>query len=107
MKIEEYLKTLPQEILSGEDVQLPDHSFREIFEFVALGKDDVFYHLGCGDGPGIQIALEEFLVKKAVGIDNDSKKIASANQLLKKKNLQGRLDCEDVLDSELEDATVI
>lgn len=107
MKIEEYLQTLPQEILSGEDVQLPDHSFREIFEFVALGKDDVFYHLGCGDGKGIQIALEEFHVKKVVGIDNNSKKIVSADQLLKKKNLHGILICEDVLDSELDDATVI
>lgn len=107
MKIEEYLQTLPQEILSGENVQLPDHSFREIFEFVALGKDDVFYHLGCGDGKGIQIALEEFQVKKAVGIDNDLKKITIANQLLKNKNLKGNLICENILDSEINDATVI
>jgi len=107
LKIEEYLQTLPQEIISGEDVQLPDHSFREIFEFASLGKDDTFYHLGCGDGNGIQIALEEFQVKKAIGIDNDPKKITIANQLLKNKNLKGNLICENILDSEINDATVI
>jgi len=46
LKLEEYLESLPQKIISGEDVQLPDHSFREIFEFTDLDKDDVFYHLG-------------------------------------------------------------
>ena len=69
MKIEEYIKSLPENIVSGEDVQLPDKSFREIFNFVNLGEGDVFYHLGCGDGNGIVIALEEYNVKRAVGID--------------------------------------
>lgn len=44
MKIEEYLETLPNNVLSGEDVQLPERSFREIFRFVGLGKEDIFYH---------------------------------------------------------------
>jgi ribosomal protein L11 methylase PrmA len=75
IKLEDYLSSLPSGIISGEDVQLPDHSFRNIFEFVDLGEKDVFYHLGCGNGKGISIASEEFGVKKAVGIDIDSKKI--------------------------------
>ena len=107
LKIEEYLHSLPQGILSGEDVQLPEQSFKEIFRFVELGTDDIFYHLGCGDGTGIQIALEKFHVKKAVGIDMNSKKIQAAEHLLKEKNLDGELICEDVLDSEFDDATVI
>jgi len=45
MKIEEYLETLPENLLSGEDVQLPEKSFREIFKFVDLGEDDILYHL--------------------------------------------------------------
>ena len=60
MKIEEFLKSLPQEIVTGEDVQLPDSSFKEIFDFVELDKNDVFYHLGCGDGRGVRIALENY-----------------------------------------------
>jgi hypothetical protein len=108
MKLEEYLQTLPSSILSGNEVQLPDHSFREIFEFVNLSKDDVFYHLGCGNGRGLSIALEEFRVRKSVGIDNDAKKIEQAQKLLNEKNLHSfELNCIDVTDAKLDDATVI
>ena len=70
MKIEEYLSTLPQSILSGEEIQIPPDTIREIFRFVDLGKNDIFYHLGCGDGISLSIAREEFNVKNAIGIDN-------------------------------------
>ena len=59
MKIEEYIKSLPNGIISGNDVQLPEHSFMKIFEFLNLNQNDIFYHLGCGDGEGIKIALQE------------------------------------------------
>lgn len=108
MKLEEYLETLPNSILSGNDVQLPEHSFREIFEFANLSKDDVFYHLGCGDGKGLAIALEEFGVRKAIGIDINRKKIEQSNSLLQEKNLdQGHVICKDVTDAIFDDATVI
>ena len=74
MKLEDYLSSLPSGIMTGDDVQLPERSLREIFRFAGLGRDDIFYHLGCGDGRGISIALEEFKVKKAAGIDIDKKK---------------------------------
>lgn len=101
MKIEEYLESLPQNIVSGDDVQLPDKSFREIFNFVNLGRDDIFYHLGCGDGKGVEIALNEFHVKKAIGIDSDKEKINHA------KNYSGEFVCKDVKDAEISDASVI
>ena len=101
LKIEEYLDSLPQNIVSGEDVQLPEKSFREIFNFVNLGKEDIFYHLGCGDGKGVDIALKEFHVKKAVGIDSDLEKIDLA------KNFSGEFICQDVKEAEFSDATVI
>ena len=50
MKIEDYLNTLPESILSGQNIQLSKQSFREIFKFARLDKDHIFYHLGCGDG---------------------------------------------------------
>jgi hypothetical protein len=108
MKIEEYLASLPPSIISGEDVQLSDDSVREVFKFVKLGKNDVFYHLGCGSGNSLVIVLEEFFVNKAVGIDKDDTKIAKAKKLTKEKNLQNaELRCQDILDSDLSDATVI
>ncbi|MHA7647875.1 class I SAM-dependent methyltransferase [Nitrosopumilus sp. S4] len=107
MKIEEYLETLPENLLSGEDVQLPEKAFREIFKFVELGNDDIFYHLGCGDGKGIEIAINEFNVKKAVGIDNNLEKIKQAKEILMQKDSKGQLDCKNIVDSEFSDATVI
>ena len=43
MKIEEYLETLPENLLSGEDVQLSDKSFREIFKLIDLGDIEEIY----------------------------------------------------------------
>lgn len=108
MKLEEYLQSLPQKIISGDNVQLPKHSFLDIFEFVGLNEDDVFYHLGCGDGTGIFIAEEDFHVKKTVGIDIDQEKIKLAKKMLQEKKLQSCYFVnQDVLDSTFDDATVI
>ena len=95
MKIEDYLNTLPESILSGQNIQLSKQSFREIFKFARLDKDHIFYHLGCGDGTGLAIAKEEFNAKKVIGVDNSKEKIDSANELLNKKNI---LDVETIFD---------
>ncbi len=89
MKIEEFLRSLPNNIISGNDVQFPDHTFREIFEFLGLNEKDIFYHLGCGNGKGVAIAFEEYNVQKAVGIDNNAEKIQLARKLVTKKDLKG------------------
>ncbi len=107
MKIDEYLETLPKNLLSGEDVQLSEKSLREIFKFVGLEKKDIFYHLGCGNEKGIEIAIKEFQVKKAVGIDNNCKKIENAKKNIEEKQIQAEFRCQNVLDSEISDATVI
>ena len=107
MKIEEYLETLPKNLLNGEDVQLTEKSFREIFKFVDLGETDVFYHLGCGNEKGIEIAINEFKVKKAVGIDNNSEKIQLAKEILEEKNIPGQLICKNIEESDISDASVI
>ena len=108
MKIEEYIKSLPDNIISGDDVQLPERSFRNIFEFLELVENDIFYHLVCGDGKGIFIARNEFNVKKAIGIDNGTKKIQHANDHGKKIKLdRWEFFCEDILTTKMDDATVI
>ena len=104
MKIEDYLSTLPKNIINGDDVQLPENSLREIFNFVNLNKDDVFYHLGCGDGMGIEIAIKEYNVKVAKGIDTNQKKIDAA----RRQNLENsEFICDDVRNIDFDDATVI
>jgi len=107
LKIEEYLETLPKNLLSGEDVQLPEKSFREIFKFSNLGKDDIFFHLGCNNEKGIEIAINEFKVKKAIGIDNNLEKIQNAQKNIKEKNIDVKLIHQNIEESDISDATVI
>jgi hypothetical protein len=107
MKIEEYLEKLPNNILSGEDVQLSEKSFREIFKFVNLSEKDIFYHLGCGDEKGIEIAISEFKVKKAVGIDNNLEKIEKAKRNLENNSVQTEFICQSIEESNISEATVI
>ena len=49
----------------------------------------------------MKIALKEFQVKKAVGIDTNNEKINLA------KNNSGEFICQDIRDSDLSEATVI
>ena len=107
MKFEEYLDTLPKNVLSGEDVQLPEKTFRDIFKFAALGKDDIFYHLGCHDEKGIEIANKEFNVKKAIGIDNNLEKIKNGDNKINEKKIDVKLIYQNIQEADLSDATVI
>lgn len=108
MRIEDYLDSLPKSIITGEEVSLQDDTLKEIFRFASLGKDDVFYHLGCGDGHGVAVALDEFSVKRAVGIDHSKDKISAAKEMLAgKKTSNWEMRCENVLDSDIRDATVV
>ena len=104
MKIEEYLQTLPENLLSGEDIRVSDRMLREIFRFVDLGPGDVFYHLGCGDARSACIATDEFQAARAVGVDSSAEKIRLAQA-----NLGDRVQmvCSDVREVDISDATVV
>ncbi|HXN74896.1 MAG TPA: methyltransferase domain-containing protein [Candidatus Acidoferrum sp.] len=108
MKIEDYLSSLPSSIISGEDVELSNKTLKEIFRFAELSENDIFYHLGCGNGSSIPISLQEFKVKKAIGIDNNKDKIEHAQKLLEEKHISnGSFRCQDITVSDISDATVI
>ena len=108
MKIEEYLSTLPQSILSGEEIQIPPDTIRDIFRFVDLEKNDIFYHLGCGDGTSLLIARQEFDVKDAIGIDNSKKMIDIAKKMVSENNISNiKVVEQDILEAEFTDANVI
>ncbi len=108
MKIEEYLSTLPQSILSGEEIQIPSDTIREIFRFVDLNENDIFYHLGCGDGTSLSIARQEFNVKKAIGIDKSKKMIETAKKMINEDNISNvNMIEQNILESEFSDANVI
>lgn len=111
-------------MLSGKDAELGQKSLRDMFRLAGLGKNDRFYHLGCGrSADGIKIALSEFNVKQAIGIDSDCAKIQEARRTLESdgshikvhtynsgENNEGcryQLRCADIRDADMSDATVI
>ena len=69
LKIEEFISSLPQSVVKGEDISIPDNVVRKIFKLANLGKTDTFYHLGCGNNNTVTIAAKEFKVKRSVGIE--------------------------------------
>jgi 16S rRNA A1518/A1519 N6-dimethyltransferase RsmA/KsgA/DIM1 with predicted DNA glycosylase/AP lyase activity len=108
LKIEEYLSTLPKSILSGEEIQIPPDTIREIFRFINLEKNDTFYHLGCGNGTSLTIARQEFDVKNAIGVDNSEKMISAAKKMIDEKNISNiKVIKQDVRQVEFNDADVI
>jgi SAM-dependent methyltransferase len=108
VKIEEYLSSLPKSIINGDDVELSDETIREILRFSGLTENDVFYHLGCGNGNSIAIALQEFRVKNAIGIDNNKEKILQGQKLLEEKHItNGSCRHQDIITSDINDASVI
>ncbi len=75
-----------------------------------VGKDDVVYDLGCGDGRFVIAAVGKFGAKHGVGIDIDPKKVEESKANAKKQGVDTKVEFRqgDVLDiKDLPNATVI
>lgn len=107
MKIDEFISTLPKNVIEGDKVIIPDEFIRRMFALCNIGRSDTFYHLGIGNNIStLRIAKEEFNVKKAVGIDIDSS-VVSSNQSQVKKLKNVTVEIGDILRYPLNDATVV
>ena len=107
MNINEFIATLPNNIVTGENVIIPDDFIRRMFALSSLNDGDIFYHLGIGNNPSsLIIAKREFNVKKAVGIDIEPNII---NEISAKTNhIEDIILVEaDVSKCQLSEATVI
>jgi hypothetical protein len=106
LKIHHFLSSLPQSVLKGEDVSLPDNVIRNLFKFARLRKTDILYHLGCGTDNTIKIAAREFNVKKSVGLEvRKSSAIKALNNIIDTDNAQ--IINEDIRKASISDATVL
>lgn len=107
LRIEEYIESLPQNIMSGNDVSAPPDAVRRMLELAGVKSDDVVYHLGCGDGSALRIALEEFGVDSVVGIEIDEKKANDARKSLSSVRGNHKIICADVQDTDISEANVV
>jgi uncharacterized protein (TIGR03000 family) len=57
-------------------VPTPPEVVKAMLELAGVGKDDVVYDLGCGDGRIVIAAVKDFKAKRGVGFDLDPERIA-------------------------------
>ena len=94
--------------LGPEDYQSNRH-IRKILNLAQAFKGDVFYDLGCGRGQLCVVAVAEFGVKRAVGIELHRGRAAKAAERIQEMGLTDRIEIrnEDFMESDLHDATIV
>src|SRR5437899_11659222 len=93
--------------LGPEDYQSNRH-IRKILNLAQAFKGDVFYDLGCGRGQLCVVAVTEFGVKRAVGIELHRGRAEKAAANIERLGLSDRIEIrnEDIMDSDLSEATI-
>jgi hypothetical protein len=96
------------ERLGPEDYQSNRH-IRKLLRLAGASKKDVFYDLGCGRGQLCIVAVSEFGVRKAVGVELHRGRAAKATEHIRKLGLSDRIEIwnEDYMESDLHDATIV
>jgi SAM-dependent methyltransferase len=94
--------------LGPEDYQSNRH-IRKLLALARATKRDVFYDLGCGLGQLCVVAVTEFGVKRAVGIEMHAGRAEKAGAQVEELGLSDRIEIrnEDFMDSDLSEATIV
>jgi SAM-dependent methyltransferase len=104
LNIEQFLSTLPQDVMKGK-VEIPDKVLKKMFRLAGLRKGDVFCHLGCGSGNAVRLAAK-LGVKKAIGVEPDAKLAQEARRKTSRlKNAE--IIAGDLRDADISSATLV
>src|SRR6476661_4395556 len=89
-------------------VPTPQEVVDKMLEIAKVGKGDVLYDLGSGDGR-IPVAAAKRFGIRAVGIDIDPERIREANENAKKNGVTNLVQFrqEDLFKTDFSDATVV
>ncbi|HVF15351.1 MAG TPA: class I SAM-dependent methyltransferase, partial [Steroidobacteraceae bacterium] len=104
--------TAPQKELRRPDVvyvPTPHDVVEAMLKVAKVGKGDVLYDLGSGDGRIPITAAQKYGIARAIGIDINPERIKEANENLTKAGVGERVRFinADLFESNLSDATVI
>ncbi|MBY0527111.1 MAG: TIGR03000 domain-containing protein [Gemmataceae bacterium] len=91
-------------------VPTPNEVVDEMCKLGKVGKDDVVYDLGCGDGRMVIRAVKMFNAKKGIGVDFDPERVKDSKANAKREKVEDRVEIRqsDVLKiDDLSDATCI
>jgi uncharacterized protein (TIGR03000 family) len=80
-------------------VPTPMEVVEEMLKLGAVGKDDVVFDLGCGDGRIVVTAVAKYGARRGVGVDIDPERIKDSNVNAKQAKVDDRVEFrrEDVL----------
>jgi SAM-dependent methyltransferase len=89
-------------------VPTPESVVAAMLDMAKVGKNDVVYDLGCGDGRIVIEAVKRG-AKRAVGVDIDPERIAEAKENAKEAGVEGKVEFieGDLFELDLKDATVV
>jgi SAM-dependent methyltransferase len=92
----------------GPSICLSNRSIRSMLRFAGASSKDVFFDLGCGAGQLCIIAVKEFGVQKAVGIDIHKGRAIKARERVKSLGLKGKIGIRNAYfeDVNLKPATI-
>jgi precorrin-6B methylase 2 len=102
----------PQKELRAPDVifvPTPHEVVDAMLKVAKVGKDDVLYDLGSGDGRIPITAAQKYGIARGIGIDINPQRIKEANENLRKARVGERVRFvnADLFESDLSEATVI
>ncbi|MET1160619.1 MAG: protein-lysine N-methyltransferase [Thermoprotei archaeon] len=90
-------------------VPTPIPVVRAMLKLANAGPDDIVYDLGCGDGRILVVAVKEFNVKKAVGIEKDPDRYNEALENIKRHGISDRvvLINDDFFNTDISEASIV
>ena len=99
---------------AGDPIRFTNQQIRRMLTLAKAGKDDVFCDFGSGFGQNLVIALTEFDVKKAIGVESDDTRAWRSGQRLEDLGLdekgKGKIifgPFEDFDDKDLRKVTIL
>ena len=96
------------QIIEVPYVPTPNEVVEEMLKVAHVGKDDVVYDLGCGDGRIIITAAQKYGAR-GVGVDLNEERIKESNENARKAGVTERVKFlrQDLFETDLKDATVV
>ena len=90
-------------------VPTPNRVVVAMLELAKVGKDDVVYDLGSGDGRIVIAAVKDFGASRAVGVELDPELVALAERNARKAGVSDRVSFlqQNLFESDIRPATVV
>jgi len=105
---EEVLPDKPERVPDIEYVPTPQNVVDKMLEVAAVGKNDVVYDLGCGDGRIVVTAAKRYGAK-GIGYDIDPQRVREARKNVEKNDVGQlvKIELKDIFKVDITPATVV